>query len=217
MLSMIFQNPILFLAWITSIVIAITAHEFFHAWTANILGDSTARDEGRLSLNPLAHLDPMGTILLLLIGFGWGKPVPFNPYNLRDQRWGPALVALAGPLSNLGMAIIGSLALNFVLETGSLVPKGLEIFLNIFIYLNLILMVFNLIPIPPLDGSKVLFAILSLSEKAKFMLEHNGPFLLLTFILLDQFLALSILRKVVLGAVKILFSLLVPEATNLFL
>ena len=191
-------------------MLAISVHEFFHAWAADFLGDPTAKNEGRLTLNPLAHLDPLGTILLLLVGFGWGRPVPFNPYNLKNQRWGPAFVAAAGPFSNLVIAVISGFILRFFLEA-NFTPENLAIkFLAILVYLNLILMVFNLIPIPPLDGSKVLFALLHLSEEAKYSLEHSGPFLLLTLIMLDRFFPISIFGTLLLGTVNFLSNLIAP-------
>jgi Zn-dependent protease len=209
-LNLLFDQPILFLAWTGAILAAITIHEFSHALMADVLGDSTAKREGRLTLNPLAHLDPMGTILLLLVGFGWGRPVPFNPYNLKNQKWGPALVAGAGPFSNLIMAIVFGFILRFAsgLDLG---PENLGIkFLAMLVFLNLILMAFNLIPVPPLDGSKVLFAFLHLSEQAKFILEHHGPFFLLMLIIFDRFLPISILGTVLLGLVGFLGNLIVP-------
>jgi Zn-dependent protease len=209
-ISYLFQNPFLFFAWAGAILAAISIHEFSHAWMADVLGDPTAKREGRLTLNPLAHLDPMGTILLLLVGFGWGRPVPFNPYNLRNQRWGPAMVAGAGPASNLVMAVLFGIALRTVLGIG-LTPENLAVkFLGMLVFLNLILMAFNLIPVPPLDGSKVLFAVLHLSEEAKFRLEHQGPFLLFMLIILDRFLPVSILGTVLLGVVGFFGNLIVP-------
>lgn len=211
------QNPIFFFAWIVAILGAITIHEFSHAWMADLLGDSTAKREGRLTLNPLAHLDLIGTILLLLVGFGWGRPVPFNPYNLKNQRWGPAMVAGAGPVSNLIMAVVFGLILRFILNI-DLEPENMAIkFLAMLVFLNLILMIFNLIPVPPLDGSKILFAILHLSEETKFRLEHQGPFLLLMLIIFDRFLQDSILSTVLLGLVGSLGNLIVPGFEGLLL
>lgn len=210
-LNFLFSQPIFFLVWIIAILAAITIHEFSHAWMADLLGDSTAKREGRLTLNPLAHLDPLGTILLLLVGFGWGRPVPFNPYNLKNQRWGPALVAGAGPFSNLIMAVACGFVLRFAMGAG-LGPENLAIrFLAILVFLNLILMVFNLIPVPPLDGSKILFALLHLSEQAKYSLEHAGPFLILMLIMFDRLLPVSVLSMVLLGTVGFLSNLIVPD------
>ncbi len=137
-----------------TLAIAFTVHELAHAWVAVSLGDETPRRAGRLTLNPIAHLDPAGTLFFLLSGFGWAKPVPVNPYALR-RRDGMLWVSLAGPLSNLGLAVLAAALWRFgplALVTHGLVIQGL----SGFIWLNLILFLFNLLPLPPLDGAKVL-------------------------------------------------------------
>ncbi|MBT4072010.1 MAG: site-2 protease family protein [Candidatus Magasanikbacteria bacterium] len=138
-------------------------HEYMHGWVADYLGDPTARYAGRLTLNPLAHIDPVGTILMplflmLMTGgrffFAYAKPVPYNPYNLKDARWGPVWVAIAGPLSNFFLAAVFGVMIQFL-------PAGnMGVFFSIIVYANVLLGVFNLVPIPPLDGSKVLFAVM---------------------------------------------------------
>lgn len=179
LISLLFDNPIVFLMVAISILLALSLHEYFHAWTAYFLGDPTAKYEGRLTINPLAHLDVVGTIMLFVIGIGWGKPVPFNPYNLRNQRWGPALVALSGPLSNFLTAIVIGLCLRFFAIENS----ALLFFLGFFVWINLILGVFNLMPIPPLDGSHVLFTLLpERFFRYKLLLEQYGLFVLILFI-----------------------------------
>lgn len=161
LISTLFDEPIEFLAWAISFIICLSVHEFAHAYAAFKLGDDTAEQEGRLTLNPLSHLDIFGTITLLFIGFGWGKPVPYNPYNLKDRKWGGALISLAGPLSNFLMGVLGIIVFKFLLPFLQIPPNNmLVVFIYIFTILNFALMAFNLIPIPPLDGSKLLFAIL---------------------------------------------------------
>jgi len=154
------------------LVFSAVIHEYMHGFVAHQLGDDTAKNAGRLTINPIPHLDWLGSIFLPLLmvisgsGFiiGWAKPVPYNPYNLRDRKWGEAKVALAGPLSNLAVALVFGLILRFA-PFVSLNFSGL---LSIVIYINLLLMIFNLLPIPPLDGSKVLAVFMSPSTKEKY-------------------------------------------------
>jgi len=174
LIQILFENPVLFFIIAMAIIFALSIHEFFHAWMAYYLGDNTAKDQGRLTINPLVHLDPFGTILLFIVGIGWGKPVPFNPYNLRDQKWGPALVALAGPASNFGMAITFGLILRFV-EISN--PYS-AFFLSFFIWINLILGVFNLMPVPPLDGSHIFFTLFPSLENIKASIQGSFLFLI---------------------------------------
>lgn len=145
------SNPIIFIGFILAIIIAITVHESAHAWTAYKLGDSTAKLAGRISLNPLAHLDLVGTIFIFLAGFGWGKPVPVNQSNFKNPKLDELKVALAGPLSNLLAAILFSLILRFLP-----IPVVVGQIIFIIIQINITLMIFNLLPIPPLDGSSIL-------------------------------------------------------------
>jgi Zn-dependent protease len=163
------------------ILIAFPIHEFAHAMAAYQLGDSTARLFGRLTIDPRAHLDPMGAILLLLAGFGWAKPTPVNPFNLRGGRSGEAIVAFAGPASNLILAAAAALPLRYILTSGIDVPSVVVNTLVIVVSLNLLLMVFNLIPIPPLDGSKVLFAALDRETEYRIrpVLEQYGFLILI--------------------------------------
>lgn len=150
LLLKLLQYPELILYIPVSLIIAITVHEFMHAWTANFLGDPTPKSFGRLSLNPLAHLDPLGTLALVFLGFGWGKPVPINPNNFKNPRLGSALTSVAGPLTNLLLADV--LALTYKFSGLTTETLGGRVVLAVIFY-NLLLMVFNLIPIPPLDGS----------------------------------------------------------------
>ena len=188
-LNLIIQEPALGAAWALAILFAMSIHECAHAVLATALGDSTAKDAGRLTLNPLAHVDLFGFVMLLLIGFGWGRPVPFDASQLRNRRWGPAMVALAGPFANLVGLVLAGLALGVLDRTGALAPNNLLVFfLGFFFQINLVLLLFNCIPIPPLDGSKLLFGILDHPrfQAFRYTLEQRGPLLLLGLIILDS-------------------------------
>jgi Zn-dependent protease len=166
-------------------------HEWAHAWAAFQLGDDTAARRGRLTINPLAHLDPIGTLSLAFFGFGWGKPVPVNPYRLRgDMRKSHALVSIAGPLSNLVLAMLGAIPfrLGWLSLYGGSSVISLQGILMQFIGINVALMVFNLIPLPPLDGSRVLAWLLPREWAAKLeQLERfGGPGLMLGLYLLSR-------------------------------
>ena len=152
LLSLLTSNPLAFVIIALALVLSLTMHEFAHAYTADRLGDPTPRRAGRVTLNPLAHLDPFGTILLLFAGFGFAKPVPVNGNNL--GRWGMLWVAAAGPISNLLIAVLAALLLKFLPLT-SLTYLVLDTVLGI----NVVLAVFNLLPIPLLDGSRIIAAI----------------------------------------------------------
>lgn len=151
---------------IVAVIVSIVLHEMAHGYAANWLGDPTARLAGRLSLNPIAHLDPIGSIIvpaLLFFAnagfiFGWAKPVPYNPYNLSDQRYGEAKVAAAGPAINILIALIFSMLIRAA-ELIGLPPSFMEIAWYV-VFFNILLALFNMIPIPPLDGSKILTALL---------------------------------------------------------
>ncbi|MER2598695.1 MAG: site-2 protease family protein [Caldilineales bacterium] len=142
------------IALLIVLIPAFTLHEFAHAWSAYRLGDSTAKDMGRLTLNPLKHLDVLGVLLVLMVGFGWAKPVPVNPANLRNGRRDMALVALAGPMANLLMALAAA-AIWRLAGVDRNTPQFLVYGLLMFTWLNVALMIFNLLPISPLDGFKV--------------------------------------------------------------
>jgi Zn-dependent protease len=166
-------------------------HEWAHAWTAFQLGDDTAARRGRLTINPLAHLDPIGTLSLVLFGFGWGKPVPVSPYRLRgDMRRNHALVSIAGPLSNLVLAMLAAIPfrLGWLSLYGRSSVISLQGILMQFISINLALMIFNLIPFPPLDGSRVLTWLLPRQWAMKFeqLEQFGGPGLMLVLYLLSR-------------------------------
>jgi Zn-dependent protease len=155
------DDPILIVFQVAILIFSVIAHEVSHGYMAQYLGDPTARLAGRLTLNPMKHIDPIGSVLVpiftvLIPGqfvFGWAKPVPYNPYNLRDQKWGDTKVALAGPLTNFGIALFFGLLLRF--GSASLALPMIEL-IQIIVIINIMLGVFNAVPIPPLDGSKVL-------------------------------------------------------------
>ena len=181
------QDPMLFLAWIIAVLVTISVHEFSHALVATALGDPTPERQGRLTLDPRAHIDPFGLIMLVVIGFGWGKPVEFNPYNIR-QRFGGALVALAGPTSNVVSALVAGAALIMLVRVFGFSTDALLIqFFSLLVTLNAMLAVFNLIPIPPLDGSKLWLEIFSAPHHAtlRHWIERHGQMLLFVLILLD--------------------------------
>ena len=205
-----------FLIGIVIVILSIILHEIAHGFVANWLGDPTARFAGRLTLNPLPHIDPVGSVLipgiLALTGssflIGWAKPVPYNPYNLKNQRWGEAMVGAAGPLTNVLIALIFGLILRF---SGSLGLSGA--FLGIcvtVVYANLVLAIYNLIPIPPLDGSKVLRSILPSNLALAYgRLETSMYALGPVGLIMVSLLAIYLLWPYLSGFVQTLFSLIV--------
>lgn len=181
----ILSNPLSGVFFLISIVTAVTVHEFSHAKAADLLGDPTPRVLGRVTLNPKAHLDLMGSILFLLIGFGWGKPVPFDPYNLENPKRDAALIALAGPGSNIAIALVSSLIAYLLtlvdLGTGAVIGHA---FLGTFISINVVLAIFNLMPFSPLDGFKIVGGLLSHDQAAQWYgMERYGIIFLMLFIL----------------------------------
>ncbi len=201
------MDPIFYFFEIVVLIFSIVIHEFSHGWVANYLGDPTAKYQGRLTLNPLPHIDPLGSILvpflMFLSGtgiiFGWAKPVPYNPYNLKDQKYGPAMVATAGPLSNLVVAAFFGIIIRILIAQG--ITSGIILFLGFIVLINIVLGVFNLVPIPPLDGSKLLFSILPYSTRhLQEFLERNGMLLLLVFI----FFGFQLIIPIIFGLFKLL-------------
>ena len=179
------------------ILFALTVHEFFHAWTANRFGDPTAKMQGRLSLNPLAHLDLMGTLMLFLSGFrfGWAKPVPVNPYNLREYRTANFWISAAGPLSNLGMAFIAGTIIRFVgLPPTTAYFGAFDWILYFALSINVSLAIFNLLPLYPLDGSHILESVVP-REYSHYVEQFSriAPMILMFLIFSSFFLKVSLI------------------------
>jgi Zn-dependent protease len=195
------EDPIGFVAFIIAILLGITVHEFMHAYAATRLGDDTARLLGRLSLNPMAHLDPFGTLLIVLAGFGYGKPVPFNESRLRSAL-GVSAVALAGPFANLVLAFVCAIPLRF--GDAEMLDGAYGVVLEAIVFYNCILAIFNLIPIPPLDGSNVVYGLLPPQQKYTWRsYQQYGPMILLALL----FFGAQFLRVIVFGPALFLFRL----------
>lgn len=200
-------NPLIALinlaAFTVALVVGITVHEFSHAWAAARLGDRTAQRQGRLTLNPMAHLDPVGTLLIFIAGFGWGKPTPVTPSNIRiGEKAGMAVVALAGPISNIIVATLA--AMPFRLGTLSLPSSGIDAqMLQALVLWNVVLAVFNLLPIAPLDGFKVALGVLPRALAVPFArTERFGMIILLMVVLMDAVLNVGILSRVLFPAIR---------------
>lgn len=182
LISLLFSNPIAFFILAAILVMAITVHEFAHAWMADRLGDPTPRHQDRLTLNPLAHLDPIGTAMIFLIGFGWGRPVMFDPYNLKNPVKDTALVALAGPVSNLLLAALIAVLIPFASGIlGDQISQTIGFFA---IFYNVMLAIFNLVPVHPLDGGKIIVALLphQLSLEYESFMQKFGTIVLIALI-----------------------------------
>jgi len=210
LLNLLFQDPVIFLAIVAAIIVAISVHEFAHAAASAFLGDMTAKMAGRLTLNPMSHLSLLGTIMLLIAGFGWGKPVPFNPYNLKYKKWGPSLVAIAGPASNVILLLLGGITLKILLAYQIVTQANLLIyFLEYLVIINAMLALFNLLPIPPLDGSKLLFSVLDSPkyDKLRFWLTTRGPLFLLFLIIADSWLGFNIFGRLFGGVINFVYKI----------
>jgi Zn-dependent protease len=190
--SLLFKDPVAFALLAIPLLYSIILHEISHGWVAYLFGDDTARRTGRLSLNPLAHLDPVGTLALFLVGFGWAKPVPIVYSNLRNFRLGLICVSLAGCVTNIAIATLSILLLQFKVITAN---PMVAIVLVVMAKINIILGAFNLIPIPPLDGSRILYGILP--EEGQKVLAKIEPYSLL---ILFALLFTGILNPVIISA-----------------
>jgi Zn-dependent protease len=213
------DDPATLISRIIVLLTAFSIHEFAHAWTADQFGDSTPRINGRLTLNPLAHLDPMGSLMLILVGFGWAKPVPVNPYSLRRSSPSALMwVALAGPLSNFLLAALAAIPIRLNLvslydvavgQGASLLPT-LPGFLWDFISINLILMLFNLIPLPPLDGDKIAdFFMPNAWRDQMARIRPYGPMILIVLFMVGPYLGINILAWVLGPPYRLLMNLLI--------
>jgi Zn-dependent protease len=214
------SDPASWIARLVIIFIAFPIHEFAHAWTANYFGDNTPRLNGRLTLSPLAHIDIMGAILVLMAGFGWAKPVPINPYLLNRRSSSAVMwVSLAGPMANLLLAILGAIPFRLGLAStavganlaGSMRVVGfVSQILTDFILINLLLMLFNLIPLAPLDGEKVLDFFLPAKMRGMMdQIRPYGPMILIVLLFVGPYFGVDIIFRIIMPPLRGLFSLLV--------
>lgn len=190
------RDPIGFLGFVVAIALGITVHEFMHAYTAHRLGDDTARLTGRMTLDPRAHLDLWGSLLIVFLGFGYGRPVPVNEARLASGRASLAVVSLAGPLTNVALAAVAAIPLRF--GASDVFGGAYERVLVLVVVYNCFLAIFNVLPVPPLDGSKVVYGLLpSRQAWAWRSYEQYGPFIILAIIFLLPYLGIDILRPLV--------------------
>ena len=214
MIGELFNNPIGFLFYIAALVLAITVHEFAHALLADRLGDPTPRLQGRLTLNPLAHLDPIGTIMMLVAKFGWGKPVVFDAFNLRNPRRDAAIISIAGPVSNLLLATLASGILH-ALIVGHLASGILGLilysFLQQLILMNVILAIFNLVPIHPLDGFKIVEGILPPEYARQWKELEPYGMIFLIFMIFPFFGGVAPIHQLINPTISFLLRLLLPS------
>ena len=215
-------NPATLISRIIVLLTAFSVHEFAHAWIADYFGDNTPRINGRLTLNPLAHLDPMGSLMLIIAGFGWAKPVPINPYTLRRRAPSALMwVSLAGPLSNFLMAVLAALPFRLNLLTwndiyASFAARGSSFlptpagFLWDFITINLVLMLFNLIPLAPLDGDKIADFFMPPAWRDRMaQIRPYGPMILIAMFLIGPYLGFDVLGWILGPPLNLLINLLV--------
>ena len=196
-LGLLRSEPLAFVLLAVTLIIALVLHEYAHALTAYLQGDRLPRAQGRLSLNPARHLDPIGTLMIFLVGFGWARPVEFRPQALRSRRFGAAIVALAGPAMNLVLALVAASAYVPMARAFGL-PEWIHLFFLAFIGINVLLAVFNLVPLPPLDGSRLLTIFLPPDkQRIIFWLDRYGFLILLALVLFGGFsLILPLIRTI---------------------
>ena len=198
---------------IVTLAIAFTAHEYAHAYAAYKFGDMTAKNQGRLTLNPLVHIDPIGAIFIILFGFGWAKPVPVNRFFFKNPRMNGIIVSIVGPLSNLALAVLAVLVVFLIQQfgIGLMVPDFMFKFFTIFININVLLFVFNLLPFPPLDGYRIIEDLVKPDFRAKMtQYEQYGVliFLILVITPLGQYTIDPILLELVPSIVQALYSMI---------
>jgi len=212
----IYNYPQIFVmaVFLLSLLIGLVVHEYAHAWTANRYGDPTAKYAGRLTLNPLAHLDPVGTLMLFLVHFGWAKPVPINENNLKSDL-AIIKVALSGIVANFLLALVFGLPLRIATILGIAHDSNLIfIILNYFVGAQLILIALNIIPIPPLDGSRVLGSLFTHEARIKF--EYYGPMILIALIAFGYFTGISIIQQFMEPIIRFFNFLVVGTYTSIF-
>lgn len=212
MLSLLFNNPLNFLFLAVAFIIALTVHEFAHAWVADRLGDPTPRAYGRLSLNPLAHLDWLGTIMILIGPIGWGKPVPIDDFNFRNPKRDITLVSIAGIAVNLIVAVIGSIILRLIAGSAlaNIVAGISAAILQYLIIINVNLAVFNLIPVSPLDGFKVVAGLLPSDKTAEWLGLQSYGLIFLLFLILPIFGGTAPINYLINPPINFLLQLLIP-------
>ena len=205
-LSLLFTNPALFILLALILLYSVIFHEVAHGWVARLFGDDTAWRYGRLTLNPISHLDPLGTLMLFLVGFGWAKPVPVNYYRLRNSRFGLIAVSLAGCLTNI---LIASIAIVLLQLQGFSTNMAFGALLSIVVRINIILGAFNLIPIPPLDGSKILMSLLPRDAQQELARIEPYGFFILAFLLFTGLLnpVINFIKNLIYGFIYLLLSI----------
>ena len=198
------------IAGLPGLVIALVIHEYAHAKAADVMGDFTPRMTGRLTLNPMAHIDPIGLIMLLVVRFGWAKPVMINARNFRNWRQGELLVAVAGPVANLMVAFISLLAMAVLFKLG-MFSEGVRLVLSMMVLFNINFAIFNMLPLPPLDGSKVLMVLLPGRLAYKLMSLERYSFIILIFLMMTPFLTMILipLQRLVLSIFNLIIGVII--------
>lgn len=198
------------IAGLPGLVIALVIHEYAHAKAADVMGDFTPRMTGRLTLNPMAHIDPIGLIMLLVVRFGWAKPVMINARNFRNWRQGELLVAVAGPVANLLVAFISLLAMALLFKLG-MFSEGVRLVLSMMVLFNINFAIFNMLPLPPLDGSKVLMVLLPGRLAYKLMSLERYSFIILIFLMMTPFLTMILipLQRLVLSVFNLIIGVII--------